>query len=381
MQEHHLVHTGWISCDQWVGKPVNDILEQFVRVLTVAIQRWPSVVVLDDIDKIIPVVPDSDLPGQLRVKHILARLSDVVSAASTKFRQIPFAILATCTSSTPNPALHNTRLFTKVIKLPAVDAPARIDILNKCLKAYGTVTLHEEVTLADIALVTEGYVGRDLRQLISRTMHAVAVRASDCHGPSQFTVIAEDLTAALEGFVPGSLRNVTLQKSDISWADIGGLTHAKSMLKETLELPSKFRDIFAQVPLKLRSGLLLYGPPGCGKTLLASAVAKECGLNFISVKGPELLNKYIGQSEQGVRDVFDRAATAAPAILFFDEFEAIAPKRGGESTGVTDRVVNQFLCQLDGVEGRSGVYVLAASSRPDMIDPALLRPGRLDKAI
>ena len=133
----------------------------------------------------------------------------------------------------------------------------------------------------------------------------------------------------------------------------------------------------------LSPGLLLYGPPGCGKTLLASAVAKECGVNFVSVKGPELLNKYIGASEQSVRDVFARAAAARPCVVFFDEFEAIAPARGGDRTGVTDRVVNQFLCQLDGVEAhtRDGVYVLAASSRPDLIDPALLRPGRLDKAL
>ncbi|KIO34777.1 hypothetical protein M407DRAFT_64085, partial [Tulasnella calospora MUT 4182] len=126
---------------------------------------------------------------------------------------------------------------------------------------------------------------------------------------------------------------------------------------------------------------LLYGFPGCGKTLLASAVAKECGLNFISVKGPELLNKYIGASEKSVRDIFERATAAKPCVLFFDEFDSIAPKRGHDSTGVTDRVVNQMLTQMDGAEGLEGVYVLAATSRPDLIDPALLRPGRLDKSL
>lgn len=126
---------------------------------------------------------------------------------------------------------------------------------------------------------------------------------------------------------------------------------------------------------------MLYGPPGCGKTLLASAVAKECGLNFLSVKGPELLNKYIGATEQGVRDLFTRASAAKPCVLFFDEFDSIAPRRGHDNTGVTDRVVNQLLTQLDGVEGLQGVYVLAATSRPDLIDPALLRPGRLDRCL
>ncbi|ORY00038.1 P-loop containing nucleoside triphosphate hydrolase protein, partial [Clohesyomyces aquaticus] len=155
----------------------------------------------------------------------------------------------------------------------------------------------------------------------------------------------------------------------------------RQILLETLQYPTTYAPIFAQCPLRLRSGLLLYGYPGCGKTLLASAVAGECGLNFISVKGPEILNKYIGASEKSVRDLFERAEAARPCVLFFDEFDSIAPKRGHDSTGVTDRVVNQLLTQMDGAEGLSGVYVLAATSRPDLIDPALLRPGRLDKSL
>lgn len=162
---------------------------------------------------------------------------------------------------------------------------------------------------------------------------------------------------------------------------IVGLTETRKILLETLEWPTRYAPIFANCPLRLRSGLLLYGYPGCGKTLLASAVAGECGLNFISVKGPEILNKYIGASEKSVRDLFERASAAKPCVLFFDEFDSIAPKRGHDSTGVTDRVVNQMLTQMDGAEGLDGVYVLAATSRPDLIDPALLRPGRLDKSL
>lgn len=156
---------------------------------------------------------------------------------------------------------------------------------------------------------------------------------------------------------------------------------AKNLLLETLEWPTKYAPIFAKCPLRLRSGILLYGYPGCGKTMLASAVAQQCGLNFISIKGPEILNKYIGASEQSIREVFERAQAAKPCILFFDEFDSIAPKRGHDSIGVTDRVVNQMLTQMDGAEGLDGVYVLAATSRPDLIDSALLRPGRLDKSI
>jgi len=249
------------------------------------------------------------------------------------------------------------------------------------------------------------------------------------------TLSLEDIQKAQEEFIPVALKGVKLHKSSVEWQDVGGLQEVRTILKQTLEWPTKYAFLFKSTPIRHRSGyfylkrspgnlslyflcsILLYGPSGCGKTLLACAIAKECSLNFISVKGPELLNKYIGASEQGVRDLFTRAASAAPAILFFDEFDAIAPRRfgilptlqliahlldfhrGHDNTGVTDRVVNQLLTQLDGVEAIEGVYVLAATrynlpslsftssflnqsySRPDLIDPALLRPGRLDKCL
>lgn len=195
------------------------------------------------------------------------------------------------------------------------------------------------------------------------------------------TISQDHFDLAMQNFTPSSLRGVKLQKSGVSWKSIGGLRETKRVILETLEWPTKYAPIFANCPLRLRSGLLLYGYPGCGKTLLASAVAAQCGLNFISIKGPEILNKYIGASEQSVRDLFDRAQAAKPCVLFFDEFDSIAPKRGHDSTGVTDRVVNQMLTQMDGAEGLDGVYVLAATSRPDLIDSALLRPGRLDKSL
>ena len=164
-------------------------------------------------------------------------------------------------------------------------------------------------------------------------------------------------------------------------ARVGGLASVKAQLDEALALPSRAPDVFASAPLRLRTGCLLYGPPGCGKTLVALQAIKEAGVRCVAVKGPELLNKYIGQSEARVRDVFRRASACAPCAVFFDEFDAIAPRRGKDSTGVTDRVVNQFLTELDGVESLAGVVVIAATSRPDMIDPALLRPGRLDRTV
>ncbi|XP_045126632.1 peroxisome biogenesis protein 1-like [Portunus trituberculatus] len=196
-------------------------------------------------------------------------------------------------------------------------------------------------------------------------------------------VVDGDLEAALEGYTPLALRGLSLSEksSRAGRLGVGGLAEARTVLEETLTWPAAHPTLFSKVKLRLRSGVLLYGPPGSGKTLLAHSIAAECHLNFITVKGPELLSKYIGASEEAVRDAFERAASAKPCILFFDEFESIAPRRGHDSTGVTDRVVNQLLTQMDGVEGLSGVYVLAATSRPDLIDPALLRPGRLDKCV
>lgn len=244
--------------------------------------------------------------------------------------------------------------------------------------------LDASLDFLDIAGQTDGYMPGDLILLISRARNEALSRSvgeSVSLDVTSIHLTRADFDKALKGFTPASLRNVTLQSSTTTFSSIGGLRETRQVLLETLQYPTKYAPIFAQCPLRLRSGLLLYGYPGCGKTLLASAVAGECGLNFISVKGPEILNKYIGASEKSVRDLFERASAAKPCVLFFDEFDSIAPKRGHDSTGVTDRVVNQLLTQMDGAEGLSGVYVLAATSRPDLIDPALLRPGRLDKSL
>lgn len=261
--------------------------------------------------------------------------------------------------------------------------PSRSNSISKP-KSEGFL-LDPELDFLDLAGETDGYMPGDLILLVSRARNEALIRAvSEVSAQKELDIVQlgrADFDSALKGFTPASLRNVTLQTSTTKFDSIGGLKETRRILLETLQYPTKYAPIFAQCPLRLRSGLLLYGFPGCGKTLLASAVAGECGLNFISVKGPEILNKYIGASEKSVRDLFERAQAARPCVLFFDEFDSIAPKRGHDSTGVTDRVVNQLLTQMDGAEGLSGVYVLAATSRPDLIDPALLRPGRLDKSL
>jgi SpoVK/Ycf46/Vps4 family AAA+-type ATPase len=186
----------------------------------------------------------------------------------------------------------------------------------------------------------------------------------------------------VRSFTPLAHTGISFLKGDkVSWESIGGLEEAKKVLYNTLVLPTKHPQLFARLPLKTRSGILLYGPSGCGKTFILESLINAENLHCIVINGPEVFGKYIGQSEQKIRDVFERAQAAAPCVVFFDEFDSVAPQRGADDSGVTDRVVNQLLCYLDGVEGRKDVFVVAASSRPDLIDAALLRPGRLDKAV
>ena len=265
--------------------------------------------------------------------------------------------------------------------------PKHSDVLGEIRSCEATkqFLIGNDVDFLDIAGRCDGYMPGDLKLIALRARNEATIRSihdfPEANPGVTLTILSKDISKAIQNFVPASLRNISLQKSTVHWEDIGGLRATRQILLETLQYPTTYAAIFANCPLRLRSGLLLYGYPGCGKTLLASAVASECGLNFISVRGPEILNKYIGASEKAIRDLFERAESAKPCILFFDEFDSIAPKRGHDSTGVTDRVVNQLLTQMDGAEGLSGVYVLAATSRPDLIDPALLRPGRLDKSV
>lgn len=237
----------------------------------------------------------------------------------------------------------------------------------------------------------DGFSVADLVSLVERSCVEATVEASatrlrggDGHGPEwgeRQRLTMDHLEKACEGFVPATMADQTFFTSEVNLTDIGGLNSAKEELMDMLTMPTKYAVLLDRAPVRTRKGLMLVGPPGCGKTMLVQAAAKETKglLRFLSVKGPELLSKYIGESEAGVRKVFERAAAAAPAVIFFDEIEALAPKRGADSTGVTDRVVNQMLCYLDGVEDRGRVFVVAATGRPDMVDPALMRPGRFDK--
>ncbi|KAM6502170.1 P-loop containing nucleoside triphosphate hydrolase protein [Amanita muscaria] len=381
-----LTYIHYVDVSRYSQKPVTTVKAMFEYWFQKVAWHRPSVLVLDNLDKLLSAeVEHRNSYRSLQLSELFIHVfSPAARSFPPNFRGI--LLLATATSKT---ALHalvtSSHIFQEVVNLLPPSKQARREMLEKLvherLQAADDIKEDPEAPLnfTTLALQTEGYLPTDLKDLVGHALHKAAARLLK-GGPSTYLSSA-DFAAAQVDFVPLSLRDVPLLKSDVTWADIGGLRETRRVLRETLEWPTKYAPIFAQAPLRLRSGLLLYGYPGCGKTLLASAVAKECGLNFISIKGPELLNKYIGASEKSVRDIFERATAAKPCILFFDEFDSIAPKRGHDSTGVTDRVVNQLLTMMDGAEGLEGVYVLAATSRPDLIDAALLRPGRLDKAL
>lgn len=256
----------------------------------------------------------------------------------------------------------------------------RLEIIN-CLIADQKIA--SDVSLQNIATQTAALLAGDLRDLVGRAKAASFERAStvDLASLQQLPLIAADFDLALGKARDSYSESIGAPKiPTVSWDDVGGLAHVKTDILDTIQLPLEHPELFAD-GLKKRSGILLYGPPGTGKTLIAKAVATSCALNFFSVKGPELLNMYIGESEANVRRVFQRARDAKPCVIFFDELDSVAPKRGnhGDSGGVMDRIVSQLLAELDGMAGGSGgadVFVIGATNRPDLLDPALLRPGR-----
>ncbi|KAL4987291.1 P-loop containing nucleoside triphosphate hydrolase protein [Aspergillus falconensis] len=435
LQKGSLFNVKYFSCRKLVTDEtrISNIKETLNRLFMSA--AWcarlggQSAVILDDLDKLCPVETELQVGGDNGRSR---QNSEVICSMVREFCSMDSGVVLLATAQSKeslNNVIVGGHVFREVIHLKAPDKEGRRKVLEHLTSQDRGVAsaageagpsavtnghtrtasastndswldpsnpgsrpsssggdgfiLGRDVDFLDLAGKTDGFMPGDLVLLVARARNEALIRSvsESSDEPKAIILGSADFDNAIKGFTPASLRNVTLTSSTTTFSAIGGLHETRKMLLETLQYPTKYAPIFAQCPLRLRSGLLLYGYPGCGKTMLASAVAGECGLNFISVKGPEILNKYIGASEKSVRDLFERAQAARPCILFFDEFDSIAPKRGHDSTGVTDRVVNQLLTQMDGAEGLSGVYVLAATSRPDLIDPALLRPGRLDKSL
>ncbi|KAK2634864.1 hypothetical protein Ddye_029656 [Dipteronia dyeriana] len=382
-----------VACCSRLALEKGTIIRQALsRCISEALDHAPSVVIFDDLDSIVSSSSDSEgLQSSSFVVALVKFLADVMGEYGEKRKYScgigPIAFVATAQSLASIPqSLTSSGRFDFHVQLPAPAALERRAILEHEIRRR-SLQCSDEILL-DVAAKCDGYDAYDLEILVDRAVHAAVGRFlpsdSGCEKQLKPTLVRDDFSLAMHEFLPVAMRDITKSSPEngrSGWDDVGGLTDIQNAIKEMIELPSKFPTIFAQAPLRLRSNVLLYGPPGCGKTHIVGAAAAACSLRFISVKGPELLNKYIGASEQAVRDIFSKAAAAAPCLLFFDEFDSIAPKRGHDNTGVTDRVVNQFLTELDGVEVLTGVFVFAATSRPDLLDAALLRPGRLDRLL
>lgn len=355
------------------------------KIFEEAAKQAPAIVFLDEIDAIAPkretVVGDVE-------KRVVAQLLALMDGLNR--RQQVIVIAATNLPNVIDPALRRPGRFDREIAIPIPDRHGRLQILE--IHSRG-MPLTDGVDLDHLAAITHGFVGADLEALckeaamlcLRRLMADVdfGQRPLPYEQLARLVVDMDDFQAALAEIEPSAIREVFVEVPDVRWGDVGGLDEVKQRLIEALEWPLQHPQLFAQAGARPAKGILLVGPPGCGKTWLAKAAANECGVNFISVKGPELMSKYIGESEKALREVFRKARQAAPCLLFFDEVDALAPKRGSEASAaqVSERLLSQFLAEFDGIEELKGVMVLAATNRIDMLDTAVLRPGRFDEII
>jgi transitional endoplasmic reticulum ATPase len=345
----------------------------------------PSIIFIDEIDSLAPKREESKGEVERRVVAQLLALMD-----GLKSRGKVVVIAATNIPNSLDPALRRPGRFDREISINVPDKKGRLVILKIHTRK---MPLSKEVNLEELAEITYGFVGADLAALAKESAMVVLRRVlpdlklkDDEPLPKEIieklVVTQQDFIEALKVVRPSAMREVLIEKPNVKWDDIGGLDEAKQSLEEAVEWPLKNPKDFKRMGITPPRGILIYGAPGTGKTLLAKAVATESKANFILVKGPELLSKWVGESEKAVREIFKKARQTAPTIIFFDEIDAIAPKRGmNQGSHVTESVVNQILTELDGLEALNDVVVLAATNRPDMIDAALLRPGRFDRLV
>ncbi|KAL6940434.1 AAA ATPase cdc48 [Hanseniaspora vineae] len=346
----------------------------------------PSIIFIDEIDSIAPKRDKTNGEVERRVVSQLLTLMDGMKARSNIV-----VIAATNRPNSIDPALRRFGRFDREVDIGVPDATGRLEILRIHTK---NMKLADDVDLEVLASETHGYVGADMASLCSEAAMQQIREKMDIIDLDEDEIDAEVLDTlgvtmdnfrfALGNSNPSALRETVVQNVNVSWEDIGGLDEIKQELKETVEYPVLHPDQYLKFGLSPSKGVLFYGPPGTGKTLLAKAVASQVSANFISVKGPELLSMYFGESESNIRDIFDKARAAAPTVVFLDELDSIAKARGGsigDAGGASDRVVNQLLTEMDGMNSKKNVFVIGATNRPDQIDPAILRPGRLDQLI
>jgi len=347
-------------------------------------EKSPSIIFIDEIDSIAP--KREEVTGEVE-RRVVSQMLSLMDGLESRGKVI--VISATNRPNAIDPALRRPGRFDREIEIKVPDKKGRKDILTIHTR---NMPLADDVKIDKISAVSHGYVGADLEYLckeaamkcLRRLLPEISLEEEKLPPETleKLVVNGEDFQKAQYEITPSGMREVYIENPEVKWDDIGGLEEVKRELKEAVEWPMKYPKLYEKLGHKMPRGILLHGVSGTGKTLLAKAVATESEANFVSVRGPELLSKWVGESERGIREIFRRARQASPCVIFFDEIDSIAPIRGiGGETAVTERVVSQLLTELDGMENMHGVVVLAATNRADMIDPALLRPGRFDKLI
>ncbi|MFH1289785.1 MAG: CDC48 family AAA ATPase [Nanoarchaeota archaeon] len=357
-------------------KHIREVFEQ-------AEKNAPAIIFIDEIDSIAPKRGESTDQTE---KRIVAQLLTLMDGLKTRGQVVVMA--ATNRPDDIDTALRRPGRFDRELRINPPDEPGRKEILR--IHTRG-MPLEKEVNFEEIATKTIGYTGADLEVLCKEAaLKAIKPHFTKLKNIQEKvpTEILDKIKVSRQNFIdsiahvePSAMREVLIKKPNIHWSDVGGLTKAKEKLRELVELPILRPDLFIQAGIKPSKGILLYGPPGTGKTLLAKAVATESNANFISVKGPELISKWVGESEKHVREIFKKARQVSPSIIFFDEFDSISKQRGSSVSDSTERVVNQLLTELDGIEELEKVIVIAATNRKDLIDQSLLRPGRIDAMV
>jgi len=358
--------------------------ERLREIFKQAEENAPSIIFIDEIDSIAP--KRDEVTGETE-RRVVAQLLALMDGLETRGKVV--VIGATNRPNALDPAIRRPGRFDREIEINIPNRNGRLEILQ--IHTRG-MPLDKDVDLDRLADLTHGYAGADLsalcREAAMRALRRILpeldleLESIPMEVLNKINVNKDDFFAALRELQPSSLREVLVESPNLHWDDIGGLEEVKHELREAVEWPLKYGKVFDYMNATPPKGILLYGPPGTGKTMLAKAVATESEANFINVKGPEFLSKWVGESEKAVRETFRKARTAAPCIIFLDEIDSIAPTRGGEADGhVTERVISQMLAEMDGLESLHNVVIIAATNRPDMIDPALLRPGRFDRLV
>ncbi len=401
LREKARARTVWIRCQYHRGEPEHASRQRIGVAFKAAADGGPGILVFDDADVFfsgtVDRTPESNPEEGSAAMASRRKLAQYLIRNMESHRGKPggpvLVILACTKAQRLDERLRSPSVIANVVGLDLPSSTDRAAVLAfNNFRHVHVQTMEPSVVeekqqrqlLNKVATLTEGFNPQDLVVLVERTKVQVTMnRNIDSNEDYHPNEMLSEMVKLASSMTPMSRKGIRFddasEEEGLTWDDIGGLEQAKSIIKETLELPSQYPDIFASSPIRQKRGILLYGPSGCGKSILAVAAANACGMRKICIRGPELLSKYIGESEAEVRRVFERATAIRPCVIIFDEFDSLAPRRGGESTGVADRVVNTLLTALDGVEELAkGVFVIATTSRPETIDPALLRPGRLD---